>query len=237
MNKMEKIEQDGKPYRKTVAKILNYIKPHVVLDIACGDGWTGKALTYDVTLHGIDYYSPPPFGYDKFITADINKGVPDNLGMHDAVVCCETMHYLQNPGLFLQSVRRHLQTQGMFIVTVPNPTYSGARLNYFLQGFPRSYSYFVQNAIPMSHMPWLSLGLFQLWLLLGLNGFKDIKVHDVEEKKPKNIYEIPLGWFAKKYYRRRLKGSNSENERHLWTQALSDQVIYGRHLVISAIAE
>jgi len=74
-------------------------------------------------------------------------------------------------------------------------------------------------------------------LLLGLNGFKDIRVHDVEEEKPKHIYEIPLGWLAKTYYRSRLKKSNSENERRLWSQALSDQVIYGRQLVISAIAE
>jgi hypothetical protein len=33
------------------------------------------------------------------------------------------------------------------------------------------------------------LGIFQLWLLLGLNGFKDLQVHEVDEEKPSYIWK------------------------------------------------
>ena len=229
-------KEGGKPYRKTVAKLLNELKPNAVLDIACGSGWVKSALNYSATMHGMDFYAVAPDGYDVFRKTDMNTGVPDEFGQFDAAVCCEAMLYLQNPGLFLTSVRRHLRNGGVFIITCPNPTYAGTRLNQLIQGFPRSYSHFVQNATPEAHMPWLSLGLFQFWLLLGLNGFKDIAVHDVEEDKPKHTWERPFGFIAKIYCRSRLKKSKSEIKRRLWSQAQSDQVIYGRRLVISAVA-
>lgn len=203
----------------------------------CLWGWVGRKkfrLSSDNTRHR--FLRPPPQGYDLFKKADFNQGIPNDFGQYDAAVCCEAMLYLQNPGLFLSSVRNHMVTGGIFIITGPNPIYAGARLNHLIQGFPRSYSHFVQNASPEPHMPWLSLGLFQLWLLLGLNGFKEITVHEVDEKKPKGLWEIPIGLISKIYYRNRLRKSKSENEQRLWSQALSNQVIYGRRLVITAVA-
>ena len=233
---MSEIVKDGKPYRKTVARILNQLKPTTIVDIACGDGWVGKSLDYKATIHGTDFYAPPPQSYDLFKKADFNQGIPDDFGHYDAAVCCEAMLYLQNPGLFLNNIRDHLRAGGIFIITGTNPIYAGARLNHLVQGFPRSYSHFVQNASPEPHMPWLSLGLFQLWLLLGLHGFKEITVHEVDEEKPKRLWEIPIGWIAKMYCRSRLRKSKSENERRLWSQALSNQVIYGRRMVITAVS-
>jgi hypothetical protein len=83
-------------------------------------------------------------------------------------------------------------------------------------------------------MPWLALGLFQLWLLLGLNGFTDITVHEVDEKKPRRHSERIIGWFIKGYARKKIKSAPSAAVAQLWRQALSDQVVYGRQLVISA---
>ncbi len=227
---------EGKPYRKTVASILNTIKPLTILDVACGGGWLKSRLDYQATLHGIDYYAPPPKGYDFFMNTDFNQGIHEDLGKYDAVVFCEAMSYIQNPGLFLSSVRKHIKANGIIIITDPNPIYAGARLNQLVQGFPRGCSHFVQNATPEPHMPWVSLGLFQYWLLLGLHGFKEITVHEVFEKKPKHIWEIPIGLLAKAYCKSRFKKSKTDNERRLWTQAMSDQIIYGRRLVISAVA-
>lgn len=135
-------KEGGKPYRKTVAKLLNELKPNAVLDIACGSGWVKSALNYSATMHGMDFYAVAPDGYDVFRKTDMNTGVPDEFGQFDAAVCCEAMLYLQNPGLFLTSVRRHLRNGGVFIITCPNPTYAGTRLNQLIRGFPRSYSQF-----------------------------------------------------------------------------------------------
>ncbi len=86
-------------------------------------------------------------------------------------------------------------------------------------------------------MPWLSLGVFQLWLLLGLNGFKNMQVHDVDEEKPRHIWEHIFGWVIKGYARRRLKKAQTESLRELWKSAMRDQVVYGRQLVVSAMVK
>ena len=224
----------NKAHRQTVARVLNALKPQWVLDICCGDGWLPKALTQAAVVDGIDFYEKAPPGYTYFETADFNKGIPEAFGQYDAVICCEAMGYLQNPGLFLQSVRLHLKPGATFVLSLPNPNYAGARLNHLIQGFPRSYSGFAQNSTAESHMPWLALGLFQLWLLLGLNGFANIQVHEVDEKKPRRQSERLIGWLIKGYARKKMKSAPSAAVAELWRQAQTDQVVYGRQLVVSA---
>ncbi len=228
---------ESKAYRASVARALIEQQPRKVLDICCGDGWLPYALGSEVELHGVDLFEQAPPGYHKFIIADFNQGLPDGLEQYDAIVCCEAMGYLQNPGLFLQSVRKHLKEGGVFILSIPNPNYVGARINHLIQGFPRSYSWFKQNETMEPHMPWLSLGVFQLWLLLGLNGFKNMQVHDVDEEKPRHIWEHIFGWVIKGYARRRLKKAQTESLRELWKSAMRDQVVYGRQLVVSAMVK
>ena len=80
----------------------------------------------------------------------------------------------------------------------------------------------------------MTLGLFQLWLLLGLNGFTEVTVHDVDEKKPRRQSERLIGWLIKGYARKKIKSAPSPAVAQLWRQALSDQVVYGRQLVVSA---
>ena len=223
-----------KAYRTAVANVLCAKQPAKVLDICCGDGWLPFVLSPEVELHGIDFFEQAPAGYHQFTVADFNLGVPDSMDQYDAIVCCEAMGYLQNPGLFLQSVRRHLKPNGIFILSIPNPNYVGARVNHLIQGFPRSYSWFKQNDAMAPHMPWLSLGVFQLWLLLGLHGFSEMQVQDVQEEKPRHLWEYAFGWVIKGFARRRLKKAQSEAVQHVWKLAMRDQVVYGRQLVVSA---
>ncbi|MCF8173112.1 MAG: class I SAM-dependent methyltransferase [Candidatus Methylopumilus sp.] len=224
----------NKAHRLTVASVLNALKPQTVLDICCGEGWLPGALTHPALVHGIDFYAEAPAGYAQFQAADFNLGIPEAFGQYDAAVCCEAMGYLQNPGLFLQSVRAHLKPGATFVLSLPNPNYAGARINHLIQGFPRSYSWFAQNTAVEPHMPWLTLGLFQLWLLLGLNGFTDVTVHEVDEQKPRRQSERLIGWLIKGYARKKIKSAQSAAVAQLWRQALSDQVVYGRQLVVSA---
>jgi 2-polyprenyl-3-methyl-5-hydroxy-6-metoxy-1,4-benzoquinol methylase len=224
----------NKAHRLAVASVLNALKPQTVLDICCGDGWLPSALAHPALVHGFDFYAAAPAGYAQFQAADFNLGIPESFGQYDAAVCCEAMGYLQNPGLFLQSVRAHLKPGATFVLSLPNPNYAGARINHLIQGFPRSYSWFAQNTAAEPHMPWLTLGLFQLWLLLGLNGFTDVTVHEVDEQKPRRQSERLIGWLVKGYARKKIKSAHSAAVAQLWRQASSDQVVYGRQLVVSA---
>lgn len=226
----------GKPYRNSVTNILEDKKPRHILDIACGSGWLADKLTYAPEIDGIDAFNFPQKGYRRFFNHDINNGLPDQLPLYDAAVICEAMAYLQNPGKLIGCVRNHLRAGGVFIITDPNPLYIGARVNYLIQGFPRSHSAFVKNSTMAAHMPWMNLGLFQYWLLLGINGFVNIKLHDVDEEKPKHYWERLFGFLSKFHYNNRLKKSTNECEKSLWRYASSNQHIYGRRLVISAEA-
>lgn len=225
---------DGKPYRKAVSQLLNQRQPQRVLDLACGSGWLAQQLDYPAIFHGVDAYAEQAAGYEAFFRHDINHGLPTLPLCYDAAVICEAMAYVQNPGLLISSISRQLSSGGTLVITDPNPIHMSARLNYLFQGFPRSHSAFVANQEASPHMPWMSLGLFQYWLLLGLHGFRNIKLHEVNEKKPKHAWERIFGLICKSYYRYRERRALNSNEQDLWRQAGLDQHIYGRRLVISA---
>jgi hypothetical protein len=59
-------------------------------------------------------------------------------------------------------------------------------------------------------------------------------VHEVDEKKPRRQSERIIGCLIKAYARKKIKSASSVAVAQLWRQALSDQVVYGRQLVISA---
>ena len=84
----------------------------------------------------------------------------------------------------------------------------------------------------MHIMPW---SFPQLYLFLRLKGFEDIRLHDVAEKKPKRTYERLLGFPQMLYCRQKQRKSLTDEERAFWSFAGSEQSIYGRRLVVSAI--
>lgn len=227
----------GKPYRAAVLAALKQSNPATVLDIACGSGWLYSALDGSASVDGIDFYQNPPKGYRNFFVADINQGVPEDLPSYDAIVCCEAIAYLENPGLFLRSIHAHLNPGGLIVISSPNPNYAGARLHFLLRGSLPGFSHFVQNKAHEAHMPWLALAWSQFWLLLGLAGFENIQLHEVDEQKPKHLWEFLIGLPCRLYCKRLFLRALSEDEMQYWKIAGSSQAIYGRRLVVSATKE
>ncbi len=85
----------------------------------------------------------------------------------------------------------------------------------------------------MHIMPW---SFPQMFLYLKLAGFSSIRVHAVAEARPKHIYEWLVGWPQYLYcLGKRLRADSSE-QRHFWHQTGSIQSLFGRRLVVSAIA-
>jgi hypothetical protein len=167
-----------------------------------------------VFVHGLDFYESAPEDYDLFSSFWMDEGVPDSCGLFDVAVCCEAIPYLQNFGVFFQSVNRHLKPGGRFILSVPNSIYAASRVDHVIQGFPRANNYFV-NTVADSHMPWLPLNFYQIRFLLGMNGFGDVAVHEVDEPKPKHAWEKLVGLVSKAYIRRRLRKSRTEEEQKM----------------------
>ena len=47
----------------------------------------------------------------------------------------------------------------------------------------------------------MPLSYSSIYVFLKLAGFENIKIHDVDEKKPKHLFEKFFGWPQKKYCR------------------------------------
>lgn len=231
----ELLRGGGKRYRYTVAKVLQSLSPGCILDVAAGNGWLAGVLPSNVIIDGVDFYqTAKPEGYRRFACADLNDGVPSTEERYDALVCCEAIAYLLNPGAFLASAKACLKEGGQIVISTPNPSYLGARLLLLRKGYFPSFPAASQNRHAEAHMPWLPLSWHQLWFMLGLTGFTDITLHSVPEPKPKHAWERLFAPLARSYARRCAKQTNNPDTQAMWLQAGSDQALFGRSLVVSA---
>ena len=224
-----------KSYQPVVARLLDELRPKTVLDAPCGSGWLAGMLRFDCSLDGIDLFGRTPASYRSFHAADLDEGLPETLGEYDAIVCCEGLEHLGNPGLFLRCALRHLRAAGTLVVSTPNVWYPGSRLQYLMRGFFPGFPSLagrIRRGTHMHIMPW---SFPQLYLYLSLAGFDRIRLHDVPEARPKHAYEWLLGLPQHLYCAAKARNAPSEAERSYWLQAGSRQSLFGRRLVVSAM--
>jgi len=224
-----------KSYEPFVAQLLRERRPATVLDAPCGGGWLAGALDFERHLDGIDQFGASPPGYRNFQAADLDAGLPAGLSRYEAITCCEGLEHFANPDLFLRSAHRHLTPGGMLVVTTPNTWYPAARIQYLLRGFFPGFPSLAGKMKRGTHMHLLPWSFPQLHLFLTLAGFRDIRLHDVPEPRPKRLYEWLVGLPQYLYCRSRARAAQTEDERHYWRHAGSRQSVWGRRLVVSAI--
>lgn len=193
-----------------------------------------QLLNFDAQIDGLDLFAPHPPGYRIFRNVDLDLGVPEDLGVYDAIVCCEGMEHFGNPGLYFKSASLRLVPGGRLIVTIPNVWFPAARLQFFLRGFFPSFPCLIGQIERGTHMHIMPWSFPQLFLFLRLYGFENIILHNVEERKPKRMFERLLGIPQTVYCRNKLSKSLTEEERAFWSYAGSEQSVYGRRLVVSA---
>jgi predicted SAM-dependent methyltransferase len=58
---------------------------------------------------------------------------------YDVIVAGEIIEHLENPGLFLRNMRRHLKPQGKLILSTPNPFYQGQTWKIWRYGRPQNH--------------------------------------------------------------------------------------------------
>lgn len=223
-----------KPYQPVVASILNQQRPARILDAPSGAGWLRGLLNFKANIDGLDLYGAPPEGYGSFRNADLDMGLPGDLGLYEAILCCEGIEHFGNPDLYLKTARQHLVPGGRLIITTPNVWYPEAKIQYYLRGFFPGFPCLVGRVERGTHMHIMPWSFPQLYLYLRLNGFEKITLHVDDEKKPKRMVERFFGFPQAIYCRRKRAKSKTEEERIFWGFAGSAQSIYGRSLVVSA---
>ena len=226
-----------KPYMPVVADILNEIKPSVILDAPSGSGWLHPLLTYDHCIEGIDLFESQPEGYREFNNVDLDMWIPKSEIKYNAFVSCEGIEHIGNPLLFLSTAKNNLVNNGIIVITTPNIWYPGAKLKYLLNGFFPSFPCLTGKIHRGSHMHIMPWSYPQIFLYLQLAGYANIKLHEVPEKKPKHFYERIVGFPQMLYCKRKYNKSASNEEKNFWKYAGSEQSLFGRRLVISAISQ
>jgi SAM-dependent methyltransferase len=224
-----------KAHEGVVAALVRQVRPPTLLDAPCGTGWLANQIDFDCRVDGVDLYGQAPPKYAGFHAVDLDGGLPAALGRYGAIVCCEGLEHFGNPALFLRSAAAHIEPGGMLIVTTPNVWHPAARLQYLVRGFFPGFPSLVGRIRPGSHMHITPWSFPQLFLYLRLAGFQTIRLHEVDEPKPKHLYEWPLGLPQRAYCSSRARRSSTEEERDYWRQAGSRQSVWGRRLVVSAI--
>jgi 2-polyprenyl-3-methyl-5-hydroxy-6-metoxy-1,4-benzoquinol methylase len=222
---------------KVVADILNEREPSSILDTPSGHGWLKSLLNFNFSIDGIDLFENKPKGYDKFYNANLDNGIPNNLGKYEAIVSCEGIEHIGNPLLFLESIKDHLNHNGLIIISTPNTWYTGAKIKFFLNGFFPSFPCLIGKIHRGSHMHIMPWSYPQLYLYMKLSGYTNINLHSVAEKKPKHIHEYLLAIPQKLYCKNKYKKAQTKEEKDFWYDAGSSQSLYGRRLVVSAIYE
>ena len=137
---------------KTIVEILELSKPKMILDIPCGNGWLGKLLNYNFEIDGIDLYDSKPNKYRNFQQYDLDKGLPVELLNYDAIVSCEGIEHLGNPLLLLNDVYKHLNYDGVLIISTPNIWNPASKLKFLFRGFFPSFPSLIGKIKKGEHM-------------------------------------------------------------------------------------
>lgn len=108
-----------------------------ILDVGCGTGaWLQRLQAAGFTnLSGVDAdISQTRFAGAALGQADLNGSNWGVNGVFDLITAIEVIEHLDNIGLFLDNVYRHLADTGHFLLTTPNVESMAARLRFMIKG-------------------------------------------------------------------------------------------------------
>ena len=95
-----------------------------ILDLGCSDGALGdqlRGLGHEVTGVDVEDSKPVRDRVDTFITADLEDGIPPEVGSgYDIVLAADVLEHVRQPQRILADAHRCLRPGGSLIVSIPN---------------------------------------------------------------------------------------------------------------------
>jgi glycosyltransferase involved in cell wall biosynthesis len=116
-------------------KLIDWVSdqtPKRILDLGCSSGRLGELLRLSGhRVVGVDSVKLDGVAdrLDEFIEADLNSGIPEEVGTDfDVVLIADLLEHLIDPASFLAQVRGLLSPRGVVMVSVPNVAHWYPRL-------------------------------------------------------------------------------------------------------------
>jgi 2-polyprenyl-3-methyl-5-hydroxy-6-metoxy-1,4-benzoquinol methylase len=97
--------------------------PGTVLDLGCATGLVGGQLRdWGHQVTGVDLLANPIAArrLDRFVVADLEEGVPEELGQFDAVLAADVLEHLPRPEDFLTELHATVRPGGRVVACIPN---------------------------------------------------------------------------------------------------------------------
>ena len=149
-----------------------------ILDVGCGEGWTGKALLDmgAVEVDGIEYVESAAKKASEVLTRAIHGDVTTveidfAPGHFDRILCLDVLEHLAYPDEALKRLVPLLADDGEFIISIPNIRYIGALKQLIVNGdWPEETS----GVFDATHLRWFTPKSTRR--MLGRNGLKIVQV-------------------------------------------------------------
>ena len=90
-----------------------------VLEIGCRDGGLRRFLPPGIRYQGMDI--APEFAAGDILIRDVSEGIPFPDASFDHVFCIEVLEHVPNPFGAIAEIRRVLKSDGVLVLSVPNP--------------------------------------------------------------------------------------------------------------------
>lgn len=233
----------GDNLHQTVLNRMRAFPVGSVLDVGTGKGElaiTLAGLGYSVKACDLEPKAPWPDRDDiEYRQADLNGGIPYPDADFNYVVCLEIIEHVENPFAFCREIKRVLAAGGRAIVSTPNILRMRSRIQYLLEG-----------SFPQFDLPLIE------WDQRGGGGYvhvNPIRWHEMEYYMYKAGLEVEDFFSSERSYAWRLlfplelvvrlrawRKAQRFRKRdrtplaRLYSRILSDDLLYGTHLIVCA---
>jgi glycosyltransferase involved in cell wall biosynthesis len=133
VNETYAMKEGEESSHSVIRRWLSQMPPSHVLDLGSSSGLLAeKAREMGHHVVAVDVFDSDLVRsrVDRFVQADINRGIPDavrRVGGYDIILCADILEHLAAPERLLSEVHQHLGPRGILIASVPNISHWYAR--------------------------------------------------------------------------------------------------------------